>query len=170
MDFTKLTQTRYSVRKFKPDAVPEEHIQAILEMAHNAPTACNKQPQRVFVMESEAGRAKIRRTTQCHFDAPLFFVVCYDRKESWHRDFDGQDYGMVDSTIVLTQMMLKIQEVGLGSCFVAWFDPAALRKELELPENVIPVGILPCGYPADDSRPVPQHSQKKKLSEITCRK
>ena len=113
MDFTELTQARYSVRKFKPDAVPEPMVTAILEVARNAPTACNNQPQRIYVAATPEGREKIRRSTECHFGAPLFFVVCYDRTASWHRSFDGQDYGPVDAAIVLTQMMLKIHELGL---------------------------------------------------------
>ena len=74
---------------------------------------------------------------------------------------------MVDAAIVMTQMMLKIQEMGLGSTFVAWFDPEILRKELELPENLIPVGILPCGVPAENSAPASLHADKKHLSETT---
>ena len=167
MNFTTLTLERYSVRRFKKDPVTEAQIEEILEVARNAPTACNKQPQRIFVVFSHEGREKIKRSTECHFDAPLFFVVCYDKNESWKRAFDEQDYGMVDAAIVMTQMMLKIQEMKLGSTFVAWFDPETLRKEFELPEELIPVGILPCGIPADNSAPMEMHSDKKHLNDIT---
>lgn len=167
MNFTTLTLERYSVRSFKNDPVTESQIEEILEVARNAPTACNRQPQRIFVLFSHEGREKIKRATECHFNAPMFFVVCYDRNESWKRAFDEQDYGMVDAAIVMTQMMLKIHEMKLGSTFVAWFDPEVLRQELQLPENLIPVGILPCGIPADNSAPLDMHSDKKHLSEIT---
>ena len=167
MNFTTLTLERYSVRSFKKEAVSEAQIEEILEVARNAPTACNKQPQRIFVIFSQEGREKIKRSTECHFDAPLFFVVCYDKNESWKRAFDEQDYGMVDAAIVMTQMMLKIHELKLGSTFVAWFDPEILRNELELPENLVPVGILPCGVPAENSAPAALHTDKKHLSETT---
>lgn len=166
MNFTDLTRKRYSVRKFKTEPVSAEQIEEILEVAGNAPTACNKQPQRIIVVTSEKAREKIMRSTECHFNAPTFFVVCYDRTESWHRAFDRQDYGMVDCAIVMTQMMLKIEEMGLGSCFVAWFDPETLKKELQLAPEIIPVGILPCGVPAEDSAPLPMHSDKKPISDI----
>ena len=166
MDFTALTCERYSVRKFQSEPVSREQIDAIIEVAANAPTACNRQPQRIFVVDSPEGKAKIKRSTECHFDAPLFFVICCDGKEAWQRQFDGKSYAMVDGAIVMTQMMLKITELGLGSCFVAWFDPAVLKAELALPENLIPVGILPCGKPATDSVPAPMHNAKKKLEEI----
>lgn len=166
MNFSQLASERYSVRKYKKQPIDETKIADILAVAQNAPTACNNQPQRIFVVTSGSGRNKIMRSTECHFNAPAFFVVCYDRNESWHRAYDQKDYGMADATIVLTQMMLKIHELGLGSCFVAWFDPEKLCRELQLPENIIPVGILPCGYPADDSAPVKLHFDKKPLSKI----
>jgi len=165
-DFTELTQKRYSVRKFLRDEVCKEDIDGILKVAHNAPTACNKQPQRIYVVKTAQGKDKIKRCTECHFNAPLFFVVCYDKNEAWHRSFDGQDYGMVDCSLSMMQMMLKVQELGLGSCFVAWFDPVKLRSELELPENIIPVGILPVGYPADDSIPNKMHTEKRPMTEM----
>ena len=167
MDFTTLTFERYSVRSFKDEPVTEAQIEEILEVARNAPTACNKQPQRIFVVFSEHYREKIKHATECHFNAPLFFIVCYDKNESWKRAFDGRDYGMADCSIVMTQMMLKIHEMGLGSCFVAWFDPQVLTRELQLPPELVPVGILPCGIPADDSAPLHMHADKKPLSEIT---
>lgn len=167
MNFTTLTLERYSVRNFKDEPVTEAQIENILEVARNAPTACNKQPQRIYVLFSKDGREKIRRSTECHFNAPVYFAVCYNKNESWKRAFDNQDYGMVDCAIVMTQMMLKIHEMGLGSCFVAWFDPQILKKELDLPPELIPVGILPCGVPADESAPLSMHSDKKPLSDIT---
>ena len=102
----------------------------------------------------------------CLFGAPVVLVVCYDKNESW-KSRSGRDIGDVDGTIVMTQMMLKIHEMKLGSTFVAWFDPEILREELQLPDNLIPVGILPCGVPADNSAPLDMHSDKKHLSDIT---
>ena len=167
MDFTTLTWKRYSVRSFKDEPVTEAQIEEILEVARNAPTACNKQPQRIYVVFSGQGREKIKRASECHFNAPLFFVVCYNKNESWKRACDGRDYGMADCSIIMTQMMLKIHEMGLGSCFVAWFDPQILCRELQLPPEIVPVGILPCGIPADDAAPAKMHADKKPLAETT---
>ena len=71
------------------------------------------------------------------------------------------------ATIVITQMMLKIHEMGLGSCYVAWFDPQTLSRELQLPPDLVPVGILPCGIPSENSAPMNLHADKKPLSDIT---
>ena len=169
MDFLTLAKERFSLRKYSSRPVEKAKIDAVLAAAALAPTGCNNQPQRILLVDDTAVLEKIRRCTSYQFGAPITFVVCYDSSFSWHRSFDGQDYGPVDAAIVLTQMMLKIHELGLGSCFVGWFDPAALRRELELPEDVIPVGILPCGFPAADSRPIAMHASRKPLSETVVR-
>lgn len=167
MDFTELTNKRYSVRKFLPVPLTSGEIEAILAVGANAPTACNKQPQRIYVVKSPRALAAVRECTRCHFDAPVLFVVCYDEEACWKRDYDGQPYGAVDATIVLTQMMLKVTEMGLGSTFVAWFDPVKLRHALNLPDHLQPVGMLPVGHPSPDARPASFHTARRGIAAIT---
>ena len=52
MDFEKLSAERYSLRKFDTRPVEQEKLDLILEAGRNAPTAHNKQPQRIFVFRS----------------------------------------------------------------------------------------------------------------------
>ena len=169
MTLKELTDARFSVRKYRPDPVSEETIREILSVAQNAPTACNKQPEIIYVVTSEEGKAKIHDATRCHFDAPAYFVVCYDKDQSWHRGMDDWDYGQVDCAIIMTQMMLKITELGLGSCFVGWFDPVKLTNHLQLSDNIIPVGILPFGKPAEDAVPRDMHTINKPIDQIIRR-
>ena len=167
MDFTTLTKERYSARKFTDKPLTSAEIDAILEVAADAPTACNKQPQRIYLIKSKAMLEAVGASTRCTFGAPVLFVVCYDKTVCWKREFDGQEYGAVDATIVLTQMMLKVTELGLGSTFVGWFDPAVLRKALNLPANIIPVGILPVGHPAPGAGPAPAHTERRGAAALT---
>ena len=164
-DFLTLAQERYSVRKFDSRPVAKEDIERILRAGQVAPTACNFQPQRIFVLQSEDALAKMRICTKCHFDAPLGLLVCYDSNQSWKRKFDGQDSGWVDASIVTTHMMLAGHELGVGSTWVMYFDPAAMRAEFELPENLIPAALLVMGYPAADAEVNPLHHQKKAIVE-----
>ena len=164
-DFLTLAQERYSVRKFDSRPVAKEDIERILRAGQVAPTACNFQPQRIFVLQSEDALAKMRICTKCHFDAPLGLLVCYDSNQSWKRKFDGQDSGWVDASIVTTHMMLAAHELGVGSTWVMYFDPAAMRAEFELPENLIPAALLVMGYPASDAEVNPLHLQKKAIVE-----
>ena len=88
-DFLDLAQARYSVRKFLDKKVPKDIIEKILKAGMLAPTGCNNQPQRIIVVESAAGLAKIKECTRCHFDAPLVFIISYNKEECWTRPYDG---------------------------------------------------------------------------------
>ncbi len=159
MDFLKLAHERYSVRKFSDKEVEREKLDAILEAGRCAPTAVNNQPQRVLVIESAEALEKLKKCTPCHFSAPLALLVCYDNAASWKRNFDGYDMGAVDAAIVTTHMMLEAADLGLGTTWVGYFDPAAVRREYELPDYLVPVAILPLGYPAEDAAPSPYHEK-----------
>ncbi len=165
MDFLTLAKERYSVRKFKPEPIPEPELVAVLSAGRLAPTACNLQPQRIFVIRSSESLAKIRRCSSCHFDAPVVLMICYDRSESWKRSFDGFDAGAMDATIVTTHLMLAAAEQGLGTTWVCFFDPKKLRQEFSLPEQLEPVALLPIGFPADDAVANPVHFKRKELSQ-----
>lgn len=164
-DFLTLAKERFSVRKFAKQSVSQDVIERILLASQAAPTACNFQPQHVFVLQSEEALAKLRQCTRCHFDAPLAMLVCYDSLQSWKRKFDGQDSGWVDASIVTTHLMMEAWDQGVGSTWVMYFDPEAIKTEFALPENLIPAALLVMGYPAEDAQINPLHTQKKPLSE-----
>ena len=162
-DFLTLARERYSCRRFADTPVAEEKLAYILECGRVAPTACNRQPHRVHVLRSAGALEKLRLCTACHFSAPLALLVTCDERESWKREFDGQDSGWVDASIVTTHMMLAAHEQGVGSTWVMYFDPAAVRTEFALPEWEIPVAILVMGNPAEGDRPSRLHADNKPL-------
>lgn len=165
MEFSKLAASRYSVRQFSDKPVEKEKLDAILEAARVAPTAANKQPQRILVIESEQAKAKLKECTRYHFDAPLALLICYDKSVSWKRSFDNDDAGTVDASIITTHLMLQAFELGIGSTWVAFFDPQKVREQFQLPENYIPVALLPLGYPAADAQPNPRHTERLPIDE-----
>lgn len=164
-DFLTLAKERFSVRKFKDTPVPADTIESIMYAAQAAPTACNFQPQHIFVLQSKEALSKLRQCTRFHFDAPLAMLICYDRTQSWKRRYDGQDSGWVDASIVTTYLMLAAWEQGIGSTWVMSFDPEAAKAEFDLPDHLIPVAFLPMGYPAEDAQVNPLHYQNKSLEE-----
>ena len=121
MDFEKLSAERYSLRKFDTRPVEQEKLDLILEAGRNAPTAHNKQPQRIFVFRSPEALEKADACMDCHFHAPVVIGVGYDPKESWHREHDGKDHGEIDAAIAVTQMMLQAADLGLGTTYVGMF-------------------------------------------------
>lgn len=167
MNFLDLANERYSVRKFDGRKVEQEKIDLILEAGKLAPTACNYQPQRILLIQSGDGLERVKDCTRYHFNAPLTLIICYDNTVSWKRSFDHYDMGAVDAGIVTTHMMLEIAELGLGSTWVGHFDPQKVKENFSLPENIIPVAILPIGYPAKESSPNPNHTKRQELEIMT---
>ncbi|MBQ8570944.1 MAG: nitroreductase family protein [Kiritimatiellae bacterium] len=166
MDYDKLITERFSVRKFEDKPLSEEDVNKILHAGHVAPTGCNKQPQRILVINSDEAIAKLQKCTKCHFNTRTAFLVCHNEDESWVRPFDGALASPVDASIVATHMMLKAHEIGVGCCWVMYFEPDKLIKEFNIPSNIKPLAILVTGYPAADVEPLYMHNEKRPLEEV----
>ena len=166
MDFLQLAAERYSVRKFTSRPIQPETLEQILKAGHLAPTACNRQPQRVLVIQGPEAVEKLKACTRCHFDAPAALLVCYDRNECWKREFDGKESGEVDASIVATHMMLAAASLGVGTTWVMYFDPQAVREAYRIPDRLEPVALLVMGYPAPDAEPFPGHTEFRPPEEL----
>lgn len=166
MEFDKLISERYSVRSFKPEHLPQEVINRILEAGHKAPTGCNYQPQRILVLNSDEAIEKLCSCTKCHFNAPTAMLVCHNSNESWKRAYDGALSSPVDAVIVTTYMMLSAQQEGVGCCWVMHFNPNAMKEAFNIPEGTEPVALLVMGYPADDAKPLDMHYKFRSMDEI----
>ena len=91
--FLELAEKRRSVRAYKPDEVPEELVQTVLEAGRLAPSACNKQPWRFIVVRGETGRRALGAAyaREWFWKAPVVIAVCILPKEAWTRSYDGQN-------------------------------------------------------------------------------
>ncbi len=159
MNFSELAKDRYSVRKYDSRPVEDEKLSLILEAAKLAPTAANKQPQKIYVIKSEEKRIDLAKVCKFTFDAPVIFIICYDTDRDWKNNLmPGYSSGETDAAIVTTHMMLQAWELGIGSCWVGWFNSDEIKNALGLPENVVVSAILPIGYPAEGSVPSPMHT------------
>ncbi len=165
MSFYDLAKSRFSVRKFKKEPLSNEKIDKILAYGNIAPTGCNLQPQKIYVINTENAVNKLKKCTRCHFDAPCAMLICYDVNSCWTRKYDGKQSGIVDASIVTTHMMLGAWEEGIGSCWVMHFDPFKMREAFSIPENLEPVALLVMGKPADDAIPLDMHDSVKPLNE-----
>jgi nitroreductase len=165
-DFLKLAAERYSVRRFIDKDIDQNTIDKILKAGYLAPTACNRQPQRIIVINGSEGRERLRKCTECHFNAPAAMLVCYSREESWKRCYDGKTSGEIDASIVATHMMLEAASLGVGTTWIMHFIPEAVRCEFSIPDDIEPVALLIMGYPALDAKPSPLHSEFRQLDEL----
>ncbi len=167
--FMDLARQRFAVREYKQTPVEQAKLDSILEAGRLAPTAKNVQPQHIYVMQSSEAIAKINELTRCAYGAPVVFLVCYDTELVWTKE-DGTNSGDMDCSIVGTHMMMEATELGLGTCWVKWFDPAQVAEAFDLPANHKPSFLMPCGYAADGVQPSPMHTDRKPLSETVTYK
>lgn len=167
MDFLELAKERYSCRSFSTKKVEKEKIEKILESANLAPTARNFQPQRILVLTEKEQLEKIGNCTQYGWNAPVIMILFYDKEVSYKRDkYDGKEFGDIDISIVTTHMILEAQSLELGTTWVGAFDPVKLIETYEIPENLIPVAILPIGYPSEEAKPSKLHFERNKISDF----
>jgi nitroreductase len=166
MQFVELIQKRYSVRAYKPDPVEEEKLQQVLEAARLAPTAANRQPFQLIVIPTAGREAELLRIyhNKWFVQAPLVICACGLPAQGWVR-MDGKPYVDVDVAIAMDHLILAATDLGLGTCWIAAFDPAAAREVLSLPEGVEPIAFTPLGYPADR----PGTKKRKALSQLVRR-
>lgn len=165
MEFSEVIKNRYSCKKFDGRQVEKEQLDAILEAGRLAPTAKNLQEQKIYVVQTEEGLAKIDKVTPCRYGAGTVFVVAYDKENVFTYPGEKRDSGVEDATIVATHLMLAAQANGVDSCWINFFDPEVMAKELALPENEEVLMMLDLGYAAEGTGPLAPHSRRKELSE-----
>ena len=166
MTFFELAQNRYSVRSYQNTPIEDEKLKLILEAGRVAPTACNYQPQKIYVAKSADARAKLASVCRFTFDAPVILVVCYDRTRDWkNKLMPGYEAGETDAAIVCTHMMLQAAELGIGSCWVGYFNAQAVADVLGIPEHITVSALLPIGYPSENTVPGPLHSQYRDFAD-----
>jgi nitroreductase len=143
--------------------VEQSVLQQVLEAARLAPTAANRQPFQLVVIHTSGRQDELRRIygRDWFVQAPVVICACGLPKETWVRR-DGKNYNDVDVAIVMDHLILAAASLGLGTCWIGAFDPAAAKEVLGLPDGVEPIAFTPLGYPADEPRP----KVRKDMSEL----
>lgn len=161
MNFLDLAKKRYSVRNYLSKPVEKEKVNMILEAGRVAPTAVNKQPNRFLVLDDAEALEKLAKGANSH-GASLAVIVCSDKNSVWIRPFDQAPMCDIDASIATDHMMMCAEDLGLGSCWITYFDPAVVRAEFNIPEHLIPINVLAIGYAAGDPASAARHSTMRK--------
>lgn len=163
MKFLELAQKRYSVRGYTEQPVGDEELMQILEAGRLAPSAANFQPWHFIVVRDSAVKARLAEAYKKDWfqKAPVVIVVCVSPNHAWTRQ-DGRNYAFVDAAIAMDHMTLCAADLGLGTCWIAAFDPAKVRSALDLPGYIEPVAMTPVGWPAVPATP----KKRKALSAL----
>ena len=168
MNFLELAEKRYSCREFSDRPVAPELLDQIIRAAVLAPTAVNRQPFSVWVMESEEAKQAIHACTSCTFGAGTFLVVGAKPEDAWVRPFDGRNFADVDAAIVATHMMLEVEALGLGTTWVGFFDAPRLKTLYPQMADHDLVAMFPIGYPSgsEKSQPSARHALRRDPDQI----
>ena len=163
MEFEEVIRKRTAIRKFKNDNVEKDKIEKILEAGRLAPTAKNKQPQKIYVAMSEEAIEKIDKVSPCRYNAPVVLIVCSDIDIACS---NGKfSTALMDACIVATHMMLEATNVGVDNIWIEYFDKEKLKEEFNLSDSEEPICLIPIGYIAEDCPENIMHNSRKKLEE-----
>lgn len=166
MKFIELVQTRQSTRKFDRRPVPGEMIKQCLEAARLAPSACNSQPWTFVVVDQPEPKDRLVRealggvykSNAFIGDAPVLVAVITETSSYIARMgglFRHVKYNLIDIGIAGEHLVLQAAELGLGSCWLGWFNESAVRRVLGLPRKTRIDVMIALGYPVagDPIRP-----------------
>ena len=159
MDFLKIAQTRQSCRSYdETREVEREKLDAVLEAARLAPSACNSQPYHFTVCTGETAKEAAQAVMGMGMNkftakAPVMIVVsedAYNKTAAMGARVKGNDYRSLDIGIAVAHLAAEATAQGLGTCILGWLDDAKLRKicDLEQPVRL----VIALGYPAADDK------------------
>lgn len=171
MNFTEIAQQRQSCRAYNPDkAVEQEKLQAILEAARLAPSACNGQPYHITVCKGEVAK-KVAKATQgmgmnkFAIQAPLQLVISempYVKSAAMGAKIKHNDYRSIDIGILSAYITAEATAQGLSTCILGWFDDGKIRELCNLEGSVRLVITL--GYQKDDDKL--RQKKRKDMDEL----
>ena len=165
MNFLELAKSRYSCRRLTDKPIEPEKIERILQAATAAPTAKNLQRYTIWKITSPEAFDKLKQTTNYTFGAALAFVVGAHKDGAFDRPFDNKNFSEIDAAIVATHLMLAVQDEGLGTTWVGYFDAPKLQKLFPEMQDYELIAIFPIGYPAEGAKPSNRHEERRPLSE-----
>jgi len=138
--------TRRSIRKYKNTPVEHEKLLQILQAGTAAPSARNRQPWHFITVQTQEGRNKIMSAHPYSMmlkTAPCAIIVCADTDIS-------QDYFQQDCAATIQNMLVSATDLGLGSVWLGVYPSKeradAISIAFNLPQNIIPIGIVVLGY------------------------
>ena len=159
-----LLKGRRSIRRYRPDPVPDEMIEQLLEAGRWAPSASNRQPWQFIVVRDKEILQEVAQHAAYFFirwahveEAPLLIVLCGDARNRVYRQFLHEDVGLAGS-----QIMLQAHALGLGTCWIGGLDRKAIGDILKVPDTVEVIGLLTVGFPDESPKP----PDRKPLAEI----
>jgi len=172
----RLITGRKSVRKYSGQAIPREDVLKCLEAARLAPSACNSQPWKFIVIDKPELKARIcdrifsgiYSINRFAAEAPVLIAVVSE-KGSFLSAVGGQvrdtRYYLIDIGIACEHLILQAEELGIGSCWIGWFDEKPLKEILKIPKDKKIDIVISLGYSLD---PRSAAKIRKPMNEVSA--
>ena len=151
MDTMNAIVTRRSIRKYTQQPVSEEIIKKLLVAAMSSPSAGNQQPWHYVVINDRKIFEEIMKVhpySQMLKEATVAILVCGDEQLEKHKG-----YWVQDCSASVQNILLAAHSEGLGAVWLGIYPRedrvSGIRNVVGLPSNVIPLALIPVGYPAE---------------------
>ena len=165
-----LLKHRKSVRDFLDRPVEREKIMMCLEAARLAPSACNSQPWKFIVVDDKQLKDKLgdaafrgiySMNSFCKM-APVMIAVVSERSKflaSIGGMFRGTKYYLIDIGVAVEHFVLQAEDLGLGTCWIGWFNEGAIKPILNIPQRKKIDILIALGH-YDEEKLGPEHSRE----------
>ena len=159
MDFLEIAKTRQSCRAYDPfRPVEQEKLDAVLEAARLAPSACNAQPYHLTVCRGETAQAAAKACQSMGMNkfasqAPILIVISeqpYSKSAAMGAMVKGIDYRSIDIGITTAYLTAEATSLGLSTCILGWIDDRKLREitGVDTPARL----VITLGYAAEGDK------------------
>lgn len=170
MNFTEIAINRQSCRSYdETREVEQEKLEAILEAARLAPSACNSQPYHFTVCRGQAAKEVAAATqgmgmNKFSSQAPVLIVISeadYNKTAAMGAKVKGNDYRSIDIGIATAYLIAEATAQGLSTCILGWLDDSKIRNicDLKAPVRL----VITLGYAKDDKL---RTKKRKELSDL----
>ena len=170
MALSDIVKHRRSIRDFLDKPVERDKIMMCLEAARLAPSACNSQPWKFIVVDDPQVKWKL---CEAAFDgvyainsfckkAPVIVVIVSEKSNFLARMggmFRGTQYYLIDIGIAGEHFVLQAEDLGLGTCWMGWFDEKAVKSVLNIPQDRKIDILIAMGY-YDQKRVKLEHNRE----------
>ena len=151
--------TRTSIRQYQPDrSISRDTVDLLLHAAMSAPTAVNKQPWAFVVIDSRESLdslAEVLPYARMLRHAPLAIVTCGDLGKAL--EGEAREFWIQDVSAATENLLLAAHALGLGAVWTGVYPSTertkAVQERLGMPANIIPLAVVPVGYPAHEGGP-----------------
>lgn len=161
----KVIHNRKSVRHFKTGEVSKENIEILLKAGMAAPSAVNSQPWEFIVVKNRKVLDEMADGlphAKMLFQATAAIVVCAV-KEKAHRQ--SEEFAIIDATLASENILLAAESLGLGSIWTAAYPyedrQNIVRNALNIPNDIIPLNVIPIGFPTGEDLPKEKYNESK---------